>query len=99
MIDPDKIKSIYENGKHIVFENVDHQNDDGTWGMKSVIVAEFYDLEAHNQFMHASELLEALEEIINVAMECDPRIIDLVGRLRFQSARDAIAKARGESHA
>lgn len=45
----------------------------------------------------APELLEALEEIVNVAIECDPRIIDLVGRDRFQIARAAIAKAKGES--
>lgn len=45
----------------------------------------------------APELLEALEEIVNVAIECDPRIIDLVGRDRFQVARAAIAKAKGET--
>lgn len=67
----DEFNSIYENGKHIVFENVDHLNDDGTWGMISKPVAEFYDLEAHNQFFAALELLGAAEKALEFIRSID----------------------------
>lgn len=43
----------------------------------------------------APDLLEALKEITCV-IECDPRLLDLIGRDRYKKSLAAIAKAEGQ---
>lgn len=52
----DKFKMTLEDGVHVIYENVDHLNSDGTLEMTSRIVASIYDLE------HAGNILEMLNE-------------------------------------
>jgi hypothetical protein len=60
-------------------------------------VAVSYDPKDAALIAAAPKLLNALEEVIDVAIECDPRIRDLIGRERVQIARQAIREAKGEA--